>query len=268
MLETTPRLFKSASDYELKQICPNILAYSDRYNNFNTLFDYNKSALYKNTPDIFHSYLTYCILINFLNVKTAVKLELEKYYMSNMTGYLQKENKFVDFKLANLAKSWLNIENQIDYITEYFKTFDSMSQPIQIPFTDAIYNYTYQLPSILIKNNIYTLYLILPYTSEIPSYYNYLTIARTIAYLKTINLIPSYLHITWIDTSNILTKFTNKNYKILDSYFEYANILHDTSNYTRSDIQNLPRLNNCLQCPYTENCSQNRFQKLNFKTPK
>lgn len=268
MLEKAPRLFKTASDYELRQFCPNLLAYPDRYVNFNSLFDYNKPSLYTKTPDLFHSYLAYSIFINFLNVKTAVKLELEKYYTNNMAGYLRKENKFVDFKLSNLAKSWLNIERQIDYITEYFKTFDSMSTSIQIPFTDNTFNYNYQLPSILIKNNVYTLYLILPYISEIPSYYNYLTIARTVAYLKTINLIPTYLHITWIDTSNILANFTNKNYKIPESFFEYCETLHDTSNYTRSDIHNLPRLNNCLQCPYTEACSQNRFQKLSFKSPK
>lgn len=274
MLHRNKKLFLHSSDFNLKQVCPSILKYEDRYNLYlNETFTFqNDSSLINSYSSIqdpnakiaaFSSFLVFNILNNFLDNKAIVKKDIENYYNSQMLFFLRTNNLLNHFKLKYLAEVWSSINKIVDILIKDISKYDKILINQDIHWSDTVYNFYHTVPYIGVVKESVEVFLILQTDLDKYPLYNksidYLKIPSVVFILKNFinqNITINKLKILWLDNSNITHKIKYSTYKGIDTNY----ILDNTSvlNLTNNSSIQYNNLKICYTCPYFDSCFENK----------
>lgn len=265
-----------SSDYNLRNICPNILMYRNRYVDYiDKVYTFNSeenlSNKYLLIDDLhlrvssFSSYLVFSIINNFLINRAVIKKDIEDYYNSQMLNFLKRSKALSFFQLKSLALTWNSIDKTIDFFFKILKEHSEIISQYPVYWSDGEFNYEEKLPLIgLNKDSSLDVYLILqtdfkkyPLYSTSQDYLRIPSVVRVINYFQSQDIKVNLLKILWLDNTDMDSKFKFSVYKKLDSpeivgYVsafskEYDSVLNSHFRYNN--------INQCYVCPYFTSCS-------------
>lgn len=265
-----------SSDYNLRNICPNILMYRNRYVDYiDKVYTFNSeenlSNKYLLIDDLhlrvssFSSYIVFSIINNFLINRAVIKKDIEDYYNSQMLNFLKRSKALSFFQLKSLALTWNSIDKTIDFFFKILKEHSEIISQYPVYWSDGEFNYEEKLPLIgLNKDSSLDVYLILqtnfkeyPLYSTSQDYLRIPSVVRVINYFQSQDIKVNLLKILWLDNTDMDSKFKFSVYKKLDSpeivgYVsafskEYDSVLNSHFRYNN--------INQCYVCPYFTSCS-------------
>lgn len=265
-----------SSDYNLRNICPNILMYRNRYVDYiDKVYTFNSeenlSNKYLLIDDLhlrvssFSSYLVFSIINNFLTNRAVIKKDIEDYYNSQMLNFLKRSKALSFFQLKSLALTWNSIDKTIDFFFKILKEHSEIISQYPVYWSDGEFNYEEKLPLIgLNKDSSLDVYLILqtdfkkyPLYSTSQDYLRIPSVVRVINYFQSQDIKVNLLKILWLDNTDMDSKFKFSVYKKLDSpeILGYVSAFSKEYDSVHNSHFRYNNINQCYVCPYFTSCS-------------
>lgn len=265
-----------SSDYNLRNICPNILMYRNRYVDYiDKVYTFNSeenlSNKYLLIDDLhlrvssFSSYLVFSIINNFLINRAVIKKDIEDYYNSQMLNFLKRSKALSFFQLKSLALTWNSIDKTIDFFFKILKEHSEIISQYPVYWSDGEFNYEEKLPLIgLNKDSSLDVYLILqtnfkkyPLYSTSQDYLRIPSVVRVINYFQSQDIKVNLLKILWLDNTDMDSKFKFSVYKNLDSpeIVGYVSAFSKEFDSVLNSHFKYNNINQCYVCPYFTSCS-------------
>ena len=265
-----------SSDYNLRNICPNILMYRNRYVDYiDKVYTFNSeenlSNKYLLIDDLhlrvssFSSYLVFSIINNFLINRAVIKKDIEDYYNSQMLNFLKRSKALSFFQLKSLALTWNSIDKTIDFFFKILKEHSEIISQYPVYWSDGEFNYEEKLPLIgLNKDSSLDVYLILqtnfkkyPLYSTSQDYLRIPSVVRVINYFQSQDIKVNLLKILWLDNTDMDSKFKFSVYKKLDSpeIVGYVSAFSKEFDSVLNSHFRYNNINQCYVCPYFTSCS-------------
>lgn len=265
-----------SSDYNLRNICPNILMYRNRYVDYiDKVYTFNSeenlSNKYLLIDDLhlrvssFSSYLVFSIINNFLTNRAVIKKDIEDYYNSQMLNFLKRSKALSFFQLKSLALTWNSIDKTIDFFFKILKEHSEIISQYPVYWSDGEFNYEEKLPLIgLNKDSSLDIYLILqtdfkkyPLYSTSQDYLRIPSVVRVINYFQSQDIKVNLLKILWLDNTDMDSKFKFSVYKKLDSpeILGYVSAFSKEYDSVHNSHFRYNNINQCYVCPYFTSCS-------------
>lgn len=273
-----------SSDYNLFQICPNILVNSDRSIKYiDSVYSFNTSLPLKSFSIIldkeeklasFVAHISYLIIESVLINRKVIKKDIEDYFNSQILSFIKINKMLGYFELKQLAGSWKSVNNTIDFFIKNIKSnYHNILTNHTIYWSDDNHNYHDNVPLIGISNdNSVDIFLILqsdlgkdPLYSHPIDYLKVPHISRILYWFINQQITINSLKVIWINNKSLNYKFKLSSYDNISNKEEVLDYIHksvDIRNY-RVFNYSKPNISNCKYCPYLEKC---RSKEVFFKT--